>query len=242
MNINEGLRTNDLEDMVLPLISVDEYESKVDENAIVFGFYVNDRDAANDLNRFIQKSPAMLLDTEVSPAPDQDGYYLVFFELLRNDKLPQSVREVLDEVEPLTNNTAWQLRIRDVDRLVPFSVAALKAHLKKGDDEAGDDKPVREQVLAFLQPSGLSGTSTDGDRLVIEGMGHKVECDIVGFGPCDSLLAEHDIGALGVSLRDAAYERRLALMLGDGWSVHSSNGVSVLLHEWSEDALILKQH
>jgi hypothetical protein len=231
--ITEGMRGADLEDMVLPLISVDEYQSKVDDSAVVFGFYVNDRDAANDLNRFIQKSPTNLLDTEVSPAPDQNGYY---------DRLAQNVRELLDEVEPLTNNTAWQLRIRGVERLVPFSVSALKAHLT--DQEAVEDdekKTVEEQVLTFLQPSGLSKTGAENNRLFIEGSGDQIEFEIVDFGPTERLLAEHDLGSMGMTLRDAAYEMRIALMLGDGWAVHRMGDVSVFLHECSENALFLKQ-
>lgn len=90
--LTEGMRRGDLADLVLPLISVDEYDSKVDEKeAIVFGFYVHDRGAADDLNRFLQKSAVPLLDTEVSPAPDQHGFYMVFIEFLDNDRLPQNV-------------------------------------------------------------------------------------------------------------------------------------------------------
>ena len=63
----EGMREGDLEDLVLPMVTIDEYASKLDENAIVLGFYVQDRDAAEDLNRFVQKSPVEMLDTEVSP-------------------------------------------------------------------------------------------------------------------------------------------------------------------------------
>ena len=237
--LQEGMRGGDLEDMVLPLISVDEYESKVDKNAIVFAFYVNDIEAAMDMNRFIQKSPAMILSTEVSPAPDQNGFYMVFFEFLKNDRLAQNVREVLDEIEPLTNNAGWQLRIRGVDRLVPFSVAALKAQMDKEPAEP-KEKTIEEQVLTFLQPSSLSGTSATDKQLVIEGMGGRVKFEIVDFGPTDELLEKHDFGALGMSMSDAAYELRLALMLGDGWSVHRVGGTSILLHEWSEQALILK--
>lgn len=240
--INEGMRGGDLEDMVLPMITVDEYTSKMDETAVVFGFFVNSLDAAKDLNRFIQKSPVPLLDSEVSPAPDQNGYYIVFFEILNDERIAENVREVLDEVEPLTKNTAWQLRIRGVDRLVPFSVSALTVHLKNKNEDGGEKQqaPIQEQVLAFLQPSGLSGTSATGSRLIIEGRGNRIEFEIVDFGPTEKLLAENDLGALGMSLKDAAQELRLALMLGDGWSVHRVGPNSVLLHEWSEDALLVK--
>lgn len=238
--INEGMRAGDLEDMILPLISVDEYASKIDDTSVVFGFFVNSHDAAKDLNRFIQKSPVPLLDSEVSPAPDQNGYYLVFFEILNDERIAENVGEVLDEVEPLTKNANWQLRIRGVDRLVPFSVAALTAHLDKKDEGGDTEASIQEQVLAFLQPSDLSGTSATGSHLILEGRGSRVEFEIVDFGPTDQLLAEHDLGAIEMSMRDAAKEFRLALMLGDGWMVHRIGPHSVLLHEWSDDALLVK--
>jgi hypothetical protein len=51
----EGMWSGDLADLVQPLVSIDEYASKIDPNAIAVGFYVQDKDAADDLNRFIQK-------------------------------------------------------------------------------------------------------------------------------------------------------------------------------------------
>ena len=38
--LNEGLKELDLQDLVLPLVSVDEYESKIDEEAIVVAFFI----------------------------------------------------------------------------------------------------------------------------------------------------------------------------------------------------------
>ena len=79
--LNEGLRPDDLEDLVLPILSIDEYESKIEDDGIVVGFYTQYKDPANDLNRFIQKSAIDILDSEVSPAPTEDGYFIVFVEL-----------------------------------------------------------------------------------------------------------------------------------------------------------------
>ena len=113
MIINEGMRGGDLEDLVLPMMSVDEFVSKVSDDAMVFGFFVSDKDAANDLNRFIQKSPIKLLDTEVSPAPDQRGFYVLFFEVMRSERLPSIVASVLEEIEPLVKIEKWKMQIRD---------------------------------------------------------------------------------------------------------------------------------
>jgi hypothetical protein len=244
--LTEGMREGDLEDMVLPMISVDEYESKVDDNAVVFGFYVADQDAAMDLNRFIQKSPVTLLDTEVSPAPDQHGYYLVFFEILKNDQLVENVGLLLDEVTPLVKIESWQLRIRGVERLVPFSQPALRSHLEKSEttDPKGGKKEgaasLEEQVLEYLQPSGLTSTWARRGKLVLEGMGQRFEFDIIAFGPLDKIIAEQELGAQDISLLDAAKEMRVNRALGEGWCVSRISGLSLLSRDDQEIALILR--
>jgi hypothetical protein len=84
----EGMQANDLDFLIMPLISIDEYESKIDDRrAVVIGFYVTDNDPASELSAFIEKGTVPVLDTEVSPAPTEDGYYMVFVEMDRNEKL-----------------------------------------------------------------------------------------------------------------------------------------------------------
>src|ERR1700748_2916530 len=96
MELIEGLRENDLEGLVLPVISIDQFESKIDDDAIVVAFYVEYRDPAIDLNRFIQKSAVDILDTEVSPAPTEDGYFVVFVELMRDDKFMKKMSVIME--------------------------------------------------------------------------------------------------------------------------------------------------
>lgn len=123
--INEGMLGGDLEDLVLPMLSVDEFASKLGDDAIVFGFYVSDREAAIDLNRFIQKSPLKIIDTEISPAPDQRGFYVVFFEVQLNDRLPEVVTDLLKEIEPLVVIEKWKMQIRGQENLITFSTKTL---------------------------------------------------------------------------------------------------------------------
>lgn len=152
--LNEGMLGGDLEDLVLPMLSVDEFASKVGDDAIVFGFYVSDREGAVDLNRFIQKSPLKILDTEISPAPDQRGFYVVFFEVLLNDRLPEVVTELLKEIEPLVMIEKWKMQIRGQQDLITFSTKTLtkyaqivkkqnakKAELKANAKPKEEDEP-----------------------------------------------------------------------------------------------------
>jgi hypothetical protein len=239
MNLFEGMRNGDLEDLVLPLLSVDEYESKVDDNAVVFGFYVHDHDAAHDLNRFIQKSPVLLLDTDVSPAPDQRGYYIVFVELLNNDRLGEEMEALLDEVSSLSSVESWKMRLRGVDRLVPFSEQALNAHF---DQEEKTDE-VSESVMKFLQPSAVERILAEPSRLVLEGYGYREEYEIVAFGRAEEILAGNNavITASDVDIKAATEAARMDRRLGEGWIVSRRNGMSLISRPDSDQALLLRK-
>jgi hypothetical protein len=110
--ITEGLHNKDLEYMVRPVISLDEYISKIDTTAIVVGFYCDDRDSANDLNKFIQRCPINLLDSEVSLSPNAQGEYMVFVEFLNNKNLINELKKVFSHLKNLTNINDWQIRYK----------------------------------------------------------------------------------------------------------------------------------
>lgn len=236
--LNEGMRAGDLEDLVLPMVSVDEFVSKIDDDAIVFGFFVGDSEAAQDLNRFVQKSSVPLLDSEVSPAPDEYGYYFVFFELLQDDDLPENVGKVLDEVSELTKIDSWQLRVRGLKDLIPFSHKAL-AQLP-GDEEESET-PLEEQIFRFLTPSDLSSADISGDVIFLEGRGHVGYYKIVAFADDNEINLKFSLreSADDWALKNVAKQNRLLHALGEGWNVRYVQGFYKLMHEESERILLL---
>lgn len=235
--LDEGLRAGDLEDLVLPLLSIDEFESKIDPKAVVVGFYVNDHDAAIDLNRFIQKSPVDIIDCDISPAPDQHGYYMVFVEVLRNARMADNIVAVVTEVASLTDIKHWKAQIRGSDGLVPFDKEAM-------DRLAPDNKEtVGEGVLRFLTPSDLLDATLDGDDLLLEGGLGRWRGQVVGFGPLSETLRAHrlDQRPLALDFPDVVASTRLATLLGEGWSVCRIDGVDVLqCRNLPESVLLLR--
>ena len=65
--LDEGLRENDLDDLVLPTITIDDFEPKSgdDDEVVVVTFRAKDDEPANDLASFIEKGSHDILDTEV---------------------------------------------------------------------------------------------------------------------------------------------------------------------------------
>lgn len=231
MKLREGMRSGDLADIVLPLISVDEYESKVDEKkAIVIGFYVHDEDAANDLNRFLQKCYVSLLDTEVSPAPDQHGYYLVFVELLRDDNLGKNVDAILKDVSPLTEIDDWQMRVRKTDDILDFSPETLE----KAVENASKLDETRKIIL-FLESSDFTQIGFDKGLLVLATPAGQQRFEVVSFGPSlnEELL-------VNISLKETFRANKLQALLGLNWNVSNSKDTFVLHRNDMIDCLVLK--
>jgi hypothetical protein len=241
--LTEGMREGDLADLVLPLISVDEYQSKVSPDkdgerskAIVFGFYVHDQSAADDLNRFLQKSAVPLLDTEVSPAPDQHGYFMVFVELTNNTRLAENVTDILAEMRGLVDIDNWQMRVRDLDDLIPFSQQSLAQAMKRTADTVAE-----QAILRYLQPSLLETAAIDGDMLILQGNGERFVFDVIGFGRIERLLADHQLTetAIAYDIRAVARTNRIGRILGEHWQVMELNHFVMLHHSDDFHGLLL---
>lgn len=108
--ILEGVEHGDLQSLVTTRVSIAEFEPKTgtDNDVVVIGFFCDDESPAQDLASFIEKSAADVLDTEVSPAADEDGYYMCFVEV-DNEDLMKKVFVLLDDVSRLTETKEWIL-------------------------------------------------------------------------------------------------------------------------------------
>jgi hypothetical protein len=236
--LDEGLREGDLADLVLPLISVDEYVSRIDtDEAIVLGFYVHDEAAAKDLNRFLQKSAVPLLGTDVSPAPDQHGYFLIFVEMMDNERLGDNVTAILHEIATLVDidEDSWQLRIRNHKGLVPFSIATLEQGIEKAHESAK-----QSAVIEYLQRSALSNAEFNDTLLLVEGADDSFYFDFVDFNQISKLLHDYKLTEVGVKydLRSVAKTNKITRLLGENWEA-SRLGRYVLLNRTEDTRGVL---
>ena len=239
--IDEGMRQGDLEDLLLPLISVDEYQSKIDNSAVVFGFYVSERGAAEDLNRFMQRSPYDLLDTDISPAPDQHGYFMVFLELLNNDQTAENFEAILDEVAALANIKSWSMHSRDGEHLLPFETEKLRDLLKKSAEAPSSAEKLHEEILSFLTPSLLQNALLERNTLRLEGPRDTLFFELQSFGLIELVLRESKSSDKPMLLdpETVSYCSRIKAVLGPSWSVNRIGDVYILEHEQDHRALAL---
>ena len=100
-----GLQSKDLKDMVYKVFEIDSYKSKMgsDTEISVMSFSVKDKQAADDLEKFIETGYNFVLDADATPGEQSDGTYKVFVEIERTKDLPNNILEVVDGVKKLAN-------------------------------------------------------------------------------------------------------------------------------------------
>jgi hypothetical protein len=117
---NEGLRSGDLEYLILPIVTVDDFEPKSGsaDNIVVMTFYAKDLEPANDFATFIERGTHKILDTEVSPAPDENGNYLIFIEMNRDETMFDIAKKILKDVDKLVNVNKWAITFHKAEPII----------------------------------------------------------------------------------------------------------------------------
>ena len=106
----EGLRPEDLKNLIEDQINIDSYKSKMgeDKDVCVVSFTAKDRFPAVDLMEFIEKGYSFVLDSDVSSGENNKGEYFVFVEIQRTPRLHEQISELLYGVKRLTGIDDWQ--------------------------------------------------------------------------------------------------------------------------------------
>jgi hypothetical protein len=244
----EGMWAGDLNDLISAVVSIDEFKSKIDSNAIVIGFFIRDVDAAGDLNRFIQKSTVDILYSEVSPAPDQKGFYIVFVEMLRNDKIVKNICDLVEEVTLLTNIESWKASVYGVEKNIDLSPEELEKAMKlshKVSDTNRDEKIVTitkkvdklskrlSTALRRLKRTALENVSIYNGSILIEDRCCRGLFDVGHIGSPSEL----DNGGLSLSFKSLSECRNLAVGFGENWDIFKINE-SYVAHDLIDDVVI----
>jgi hypothetical protein len=236
--LTEGLLAHDLDYLVMPLISIDEYESKIDDRkAIVVGIYVTDLDPANELSSFIEKGVVPVLDTEVSPAPTEDGYYVVFIEIDRNERFIKRMLNIVDSISNLTNVDKWEFSPyhSDKEENYPLTAEMLKKHVNLDpnsveirDSKEKDQEKQEDQIAEFLQNSTVESVAIDEQTLILNDHLLEQHYEIVDFSKNVDTLS-FTMPELGN--RQLAESARLQNMIGYGYTVNVAGEHLVVVNE-----------
>lgn len=140
----EGLRANDLKDMVSNHFRIDQYKSKMgnDNHIIVVSFKVVDKFPAIDLMEFIEKGYVEALDADMSAGEESDGKYSVFVEYQRDLKFPKEISQLIKDLSKLCNIDKWTFKyFKDpethsftqeaIEKFVPLTSKDYKLRVKE---------------------------------------------------------------------------------------------------------------
>ena len=129
--LKEGLEQGDLERLVSPKISIDEYKSKMgsDEEIVVISFTLQGKEPALDLVNFIEKSYEWVADADVSSGEVFDGSYIVFVEIERTPDIAEQIMELLEDLERLTEHEIkdWTIDYSKTKQTIEPNVESLKS-------------------------------------------------------------------------------------------------------------------
>lgn len=236
MKLTEGLKEGDLEYLVDSTISIDEYESKLDDDSIVVGFFIDDKDPAEDLNRFIQKGATAILDTDVSPAPNEDGKFMVFVEMLRDKEFPAKLCEILENIRGLTGHESWLMTVYNHEEPIEVSAEAIKKNVRLISMEDN----MKEEVMEFFRPSALDDLIIEGKNLTFKKHNITETFELVDLDVFESLAVNNAVLGLPVKLDEStrATRRVFEALLGDHWLVEHL-GSYVVLSRFDEPKMAL---
>lgn len=210
--LNEGLREGDLKGTIIPFISIDEYESKLSDNAIVIGFYALYQEPAKDLNRFIQKSSIDLLDTEVSPSPTPKGYYMVFVEMEKDKNFIKDFLTIISNLQSLTEIKDWTFSTLNKNN-IQLTAANLKKYVL--------DEKVKEEIKEFFYNSFISKLVINEDNELI--LNNSKKYQILSYGTLDNMSKKYNMDNIKLDESAASKTISLEAILGEGWDVCINN-------------------
>ena len=118
----------DMEKQVQPIVSVDEYSSKIgkDSKMVTLAFIVNSEEAGNDLSDWFERGYTYVLDAQISDGELKPGKYLVFVEMKRRPSIPGKIIELLTDLETLTGLSIDDWKVRIDDKTYPADEKVLK--------------------------------------------------------------------------------------------------------------------
>ena len=99
------LKQGDLRDLVHHVMEIDSYKSKMgsDQDIITISFSVKTKEAADDLETFLEKGYSFVLDADATSGETSDGTYKVFVEIERKKEAPEQIMELADGIKNLCN-------------------------------------------------------------------------------------------------------------------------------------------
>jgi hypothetical protein len=189
----EGLRANDLKDLVDKIFTIDQYKSKMgeDKDIVVLGFKVNDKFPAIDLMEFIEKSYTFILDSDMSQGEERDGKYRVFVELERNDKIGRQIKDMLEGIGQLCDCSDWKFKYHKDLEVREFTVEEITKHVPLSPElyETKQLSNKNSKVSEFFNQGSIDAVILDelNNLKFVKPYSESLQCKLIAIGMYEEL-------------------------------------------------------
>lgn len=232
------MEREELKGTIEPLITIDHFvpKSGIDTEVTVVGLYANDREPADDLNRFIQRGSVDVLDVEVSPNPDEEGRYLVFVEFKRDEMFPEVFKAFVHDIENVCGKLNWRVHpfaaegemMLDDPELFSFVITTPFDKEEKEDLDSA-------RLSEMLAKSTIDKLTNNGDTIIIN---DSLQAKVVKLGNPE-IYFDYKLNESIVVLNVKPEVKLLERLLGSRYAVTEHGKYVSVIDELSESVLIL---
>lgn len=240
--LNEGLRSNDLEHWVHSILTIDQFKSKMGDDAdvIVLAFRVTDKHPATDLMEFIEKGYPYVLDADISAGEEKDGTYSVFVEFERTIRFPKQAISVLDGVSQLCGIDDWRFKYYKELKSIEVSKDALAEHVPLTDDayRARMLELKNGEVSNFFSQGATESVTIDANNMLTiqRPYAEKLEMQMLQHGPYD-IVKESVQGGMQFDSASVGQTMYLQKFLGD-YDISKIGGLFLIRN--GDQAMVLR--
>lgn len=134
-----SLEYGDLKRLVHDELHIDEFSSKLgnNEDVVVVSLKVAGKEPGQDICAFIEKGYDWVLDADVSPGEMEDGDYIVFVELPRDNNCADNILELMTDLMNLTEQKLEDYRVKYRRQSIehPLELETLKRVIPRSVEE-----------------------------------------------------------------------------------------------------------
>jgi hypothetical protein len=185
--VEEGLRANDLKDLVYPIFEVDTFRSKMgeDKDVVVVTFQSKDRYPARDVMEFIERGYPFVLDADISAGENEEGEYSIFVEMERSSKTAEHIMELTFGMSKLTGIDDWKFKYYKDKKTLSATTENLKSKIPSSGKiyEQTMQKYRTDEVKSFFTKTLMDDLVLENNKItIIKPFDVKVEFELVQEG------------------------------------------------------------
>ncbi len=157
--LSESLNYLDMENQVVPLVSVDEYAAKMgeDKDIVTVTFIVKSKLVAEDLVTWFERGYDFILDASISDGELSPNKWLVFVEMERRSWVARRVISLIKDMETLTGLPVedYTLNIDGDEYPMELEVMKQKIILNPAKYEIEKEEPINDELNEMRLKAGL---------------------------------------------------------------------------------------